>query len=77
MSAGGGEPKPRSNAFKEATDGRIMNYAELFTTLQRVVYIINGRPIGVRALDDEVVVPVTFNMLLLGKTYSAPDLSNS
>ena len=54
-----------------------MKYAELLTTLQRVVCIINDRPIGVRALDEEVGVPVTPNMLLLGKTSSAPDMSNS
>ena len=54
-----------------------MKYAELLTTLQRVACIINDRPIGVRALDEEVGVPVTPNMLLLGKTSSAPDMSNS
>ena len=37
----------------------MMNYTELLTTLQRVECIINDRPIAVRTLDDEVVVPVT------------------
>ena len=54
----------------------MMNNAKLFSTLRRMACIINDRPIGVRALDDEVV-PVTPNMLLLRKTSSAPDLSNS
>ena len=30
-----------------------------------------------RDLDNEVVVPVTTNMLLLGDTSSAPNMSNS
>ena len=33
--------------------------------------------IGLRGLEEELVVPVTPNMLLLGKTSSAPNMSNS
>ena len=55
----------------------MMNLAELLTTLQRVACIIIDRHIKVRTLDDDVVVPVTPNMSLLGKTTSAPGMSNS
>ena len=67
-------------AFKEtitlATDGRMLNYAELIMTLHRIATIINDRPLGVRDLDNEVIQPVTPNMLIIGKTTTAPDFGN-
>ena len=54
--------KASKEVIKKATDGRMMNYAKLLTTLQRV----DNRPICVRSLDDKVVVSVTPNMLFLG-----------
>ena len=45
-----------------------INYAELTVLLSRVSSIINDRPLGVRSLSNEELVPVTPNILLLGRT---------
>ena len=45
-----------------------INYAELTVLLSRVSNIINDRPLGVRLLSSDELVPVTSNMLLLGRT---------
>ena len=45
-----------------------INYAELTVLLSRVSNIINDRPLGVRLLSSDELVPVTPNMLLLGRT---------
>ena len=45
----------------------------MLMTLERMATIINDHPIGVRNLDEEVTVPVTPNMLPLGKASTATD----
>ena len=45
-----------------------LSYAELCTTLARVASIINDRPIGVRSMTEEEIVPLTVNQLLLGRS---------
>ena len=49
-----------------------LNYAELNTLLSRAVNIVNNRPIGVKSLTEEEIVPLTVNQLLLGRTSTAP-----
>lgn len=48
-----------------------LTYAELCTTLARVASIINDRPIGVRAMTEDEIVPLTVNQLLLGRSTNA------
>ena len=45
-----------------------LSYTELCTTLARAASIINDRPIGVRSLSEEEIVPLTVNQLLLGRS---------
>ena len=45
-----------------------INFAELTVLLSRVANIINDRPVGVKFLTDDELLPVTPNMLLLGRT---------
>ena len=45
-----------------------LSYAELSVVLARAASIVNDRPIGVRALTEEDIVPITPNQLLLGRT---------
>ena len=45
-----------------------LHYAELQTILSTAANIINNRPIGVRSLTKEDIVPITVNQLLLGRT---------
>ena len=45
-----------------------LSYAELCTTLARAASIINDRPIGVRSLTEDEIVPLTVNQLLLGRS---------
>ena len=45
-----------------------IHYAELCTLLARVAIIVNDRPVGVRSLIVEDIVPITENQLLLGRT---------
>ena len=42
-------------------------YDELCTTLARAASIINDRPIGVRSMTEDEIVPLTVNQLLLGR----------
>ena len=41
-----------------------LSYAELCTTLARAASIINDRPIGVRSLSEDEIVPLTVNQLI-------------
>ena len=50
----------------------ILNYAELGTLLAKVANVINDRPIGVKGLTEDELVPITVNQLLLGRTSSSP-----
>ena len=45
-----------------------MHYAELQTILATAANIINDRPVGVRSLTEEDIVPIMVNQLLLGRT---------
>merc|ERR1712120_68975 len=45
-----------------------LHYAELQTVLSRAANIVNDRPIGVRSLTEDELVPLTVNQLLLGRT---------
>ena len=49
-----------------------LNYAELSTLLSRAANIVNDRPIGVKNLTEDEIVPLTVNQLLLGHTSTAP-----
>ena len=49
-----------------------LNYAELGTLLAKAANIINDRPIGVKNLSEDELVPLTVNQLLLGRTSSTP-----
>ena len=40
--------------------------------LNRVANVINDRPLGVRSLTSDDLVPVTPNQLLLGRTSTSP-----
>ena len=45
-----------------------LHYAELQTLLSRAASIVNDRPIGLRSLTEDELVPLTVNQLLLGRT---------
>ena len=47
-----------------------LSYAELQTLLSRAANIVNDRPIGVKGLTEDELVPLTVNQLLLGRTAS-------
>ena len=47
-----------------------LNYAELCTLLARAASVVNDRPIGVKSLTEDEIVPLTVNQLLLGRTSS-------
>ena len=47
-----------------------LNYAELCTLLARAASVVNDRPIGVKSLTEDELVPLTVNQLLLGRTAS-------
>ena len=53
-------------------DKPVLNYAELGTLLAKVANVINDRPIGVKGLTEDELVPITVNQLLLGRTSSLP-----
>ena len=48
-----------------------LNYAELQSILSRAADVINDRPIGVRNLTEENIVPLTPNQLIQGRTTTA------
>merc|ERR1711867_50793 len=50
----------------------MLNYAELGTPLAKVANIVNDRPIGVKNISEDELVPLTVNQLLLGQTSSTP-----
>merc|ERR1711867_140007 len=49
-----------------------LNYAELGTLLAKAANIVNDRPIGVKNITEDDLVPLTVNQLLLGRTSSTP-----
>ena len=49
-----------------------LNYAELGTLLAKAANVVNDRPIGVKSLTEDELVPITVNQLLLGRTSSSP-----
>merc|ERR1711867_352374 len=49
-----------------------LNYAELGILLAKAANIVNDRPIGVKNLTKDELVPLTVNLLLLGRTSSTP-----
>ena len=53
-------------------DRPVLNYAKLGTLLAKVANIINDRPIVVKGLTEDELVPITVNQLLLGRTSSSP-----
>ena len=50
------------------TEKPTLNYAELQALLSRAANIVNDRPIGVKSLTEDKLVPLTVNQLLLGRT---------
>ena len=53
--------------------GVILNFPELVTLLARISYSINARPLGLSSISDtsqqeDVMLPITPNMLLLGRS---------
>ena len=50
----------------------VLSYAELQTLLAKIANVINDRPIGVKGLTEDEMVPLTINQLLLGRTSSSP-----
>ena len=64
-------PNYQENAVTDAVSNHHrgethVNYAELQALLTEVANITNDRPIGVRSLTEEDLVPLTPNHLLLG-----------
>ena len=50
----------------------VLNYTKPGTLLAKVGNVINDRPIGVKGLTEDKLVPITVNQLLLGCTSSSP-----
>merc|ERR1711888_73542 len=50
------------------TEKPTLHYAELQALLSRAANIVNDRPIGIRSLTEDELVPLTVNQLLLGRT---------
>ena len=44
-----------------------LNYAKLCTLLSRAVSVVNDRPIEIKSLTEDELVPLTVNQLLLGR----------
>ena len=49
-----------------------LNYTELATLLTKAANIVNDRPIGIKNITEDELVPLTINQLLLGRTSSTP-----
>ena len=47
-----------------------LNYAELCKLLAQAASVVNDRPIGIKNLTVDELVPLTVNQLLLGRTSS-------
>ena len=45
-----------------------LNFQEWTLLLHRVANISNERPLGVRSITEDIIVPITPNQLLIGKT---------
>ena len=52
-----------------------LTYAQLCTLLARAATIVNDRPVGVRSLTEEEVVPLTPNQLILGRSTTTTRLA--
>ena len=50
------------------TEKPTLNYAELQALLSKAATVVNDRPIGIRSLTEDELVPLTVNQLLLGRT---------
>ena len=48
-----------------------LHYAELCTLLAQVANMVNDRPVEVRSLTEEDIVPIPANQLLLGRTLTS------
>ena len=48
-----------------------LDYTEMSTLLYRVCNIVNDRPVALKDLNEDTMVPLTVNQLLLGKTRTA------
>ena len=59
-------------ATKKTKKKPMLNYAELATLLAKAANIVNDRPIGVKNITEDELVPLTVNQLLLGRTSSTP-----
>ena len=49
----------------------LLSYGEMQVLLADTMYKMNNRPIGLKSLSEEFLVPLTPNCLLLGRTSSA------
>ena len=59
-------------ATKKTKKKPTLSYAELSTLLAKAANIVNDRPIGVKNVTEDKLVPLTVNQLLLGQTSSTP-----
>ena len=49
---------------------KLLTYAELLVLMQDVASLVNDRPVGLRNLTEDEIVPLTVNQLLLGRNSS-------
>ena len=70
----------RVKAFKESVDiilpqgAQRLNYVEFYAFLVRSACLINDRPLGVKRIknDDDTLLPITPNLLTLGRNSNSP-----
>ena len=66
--------KALKHTLKHVVDGSTVNekptvsYVELQVFLAKAANILNDRPLGIRSLTEDDLVPLTPNQLLLGRT---------
>ena len=69
--------KALKHTLKHVVDGSTINekptvsYVELQVFLAKAANIVNDRPLGIRSLTEDDLVPLTPNQLLLGRTSTA------
>ena len=51
---------------------KLLTYAELLVLLQEVANLVNDRPVGLRNLTEDEIVPLTVNQLLIGRNSDQP-----
>ena len=61
-----------AHVFAKTMENKLLMYAELLVLLQEVANLVNDRPVSLRDLTEEEIVPLTVNQLLIGRNSDQP-----